>query len=368
MAPLPCRPFHCVAHAARRLARRALLVAAAGLTALAPGQSWAQANAPSGTDDKGYILTTATTGGTFYPVGVAIATVTKTRLAPSTGISLTAISSAGSAENITLMRKNEAQFAILQGISGAWAWRGDGPQGEAGQYRDLRSVTALWPNVEHFLVVRRLAPTGTMADLKGFNGKRFAIGRRNSGAENSGRYILDSIGIDPDAMSLAYLGYGPSADALINGTLEGANIPAGRPVSAITRAFAARGNRLAILAFTDEDLARVNGRFDLWRRHVVPAGTYPGQDKDVATIAQANVLAVRADVDDETVYQIVKTLYANLPLLNAIHPATKDMDLQKATDGLPMPLHPGAERYFREAGVTVPDASVFALSDGADTP
>ncbi|MGF1455814.1 MAG: TAXI family TRAP transporter solute-binding subunit [Alphaproteobacteria bacterium] len=362
MARIVCRPLRFFDRAVGSLPACVLALALASAAALVPSRADA---APK---DKGYILATATTGGTFYPVGVAIATVTKTRLAPSTGISLTAISSAGSAENITLMRKNEAQFAILQGISGAWAWRGDGPQGKDGQYRNIRAVTGLWPNVEHFLVVRRLAPTGTMADLKGFAGKRFALGRRNSGAENSGRYILQSIGIDPEIMSLAYLGYGPSADALINGTLDGANIPAGRPVSAVTRAFAARGGGLALLAFSDQDLAQVNERFDLWRRHVVPAGTYPGQDEPVATIAQANVLAVRADVDEETVYQIVKTLYGNLVLLNAIHPATKDIDLQTATDGLPMPLHPGAERFFREAGVALPDPSAFATSDETGTP
>ncbi len=324
--------------------------------------------APTTAQERNYILTTATTGGTFYPVGVAIATVTKTRLAPSTGISLTAISSAGSAENITLMKKDEAQFAILQGVSGAWAWRGDGPQGKDGQWRGARAVTALWPNVEHFLVLARHAPTGTMADLAKWSGKRFAIGRRNSGAENSGRHILSALDIDPDIMSLAYLGYGPSADALINGTLDGANIPAGRPVTAVTRAYAARGKSLTLLAFTDEQLANVNEGLDLWRPHVIPAGTYPGQDKDIRSIAQANFLAVRADMDDETVYAIVKTLYDNLALLGAIHPATKAMTLADGPLGLPMPLHPGAERYFRDAGVALPEPRDWGLDDDGPTP
>ena len=77
--------------------------------------------------NRPYILTTATTGGTYYPVGVALATITKAQLYDTKGISLSAISSAGSMENIKLMRDNQAQFAILQGIFGAWGWHGDGP-------------------------------------------------------------------------------------------------------------------------------------------------------------------------------------------------------------------------------------------------
>ncbi len=333
-------------------ARLALVLCGlATLICAGPEDARAQSDEPR----KSFILTTATTGGTFYPVGVAIATVTKTQLAPTTGISLTAISSAGSAENISLLKKNEAQFAILQGIYGAWTWRGEGPQGAEGQWKGARAITALWPNVEHFIVPRRLAPTGTMADLSGFTGKRFAIGRRNSGAEGSGRHILNALGIDADGLSLSYLGYGPSADALINGTVDGVNIPAGPPVSAVTRAFAARGKDLVILSFTDDQLDRINEGINVWYQDVIPAGTYPGQDTDIPAAAQPNFLAVRADMDAEVVYQITQSLYTNLALLNAIHPATKAMSLEKAFVGLPMPLHPGAARFFREQGLTPPD-------------
>ena len=93
----------------------------------------------------------------------------------------------------------------------------------------------------------------------------------------------------------------------------------------------------------------------MWTGYRIPAGTYPGQKADVDTIAQPNFLAVRADVPENDVYLITKTIYENLGFLRAIHKATNAMALEKAIAGLPAPLHPGAARYFREAGLDIPE-------------
>lgn len=130
--------------------------------------------------------------------------------------------------------------------------------------------------------------------------------------------------------------------------------PAGAPTSAVTRAVAAMGDKVKVLNFTDEQITRADGGLNLWTRYIIKANTYPGQTEDINTIAQPNFLAVRADLDEEAVYQITKTIYENLPFLNAIHKATKVMALEKALDGLPMPLHPGAAKYFKEAGLDIP--------------
>ncbi|KAA5606538.1 TAXI family TRAP transporter solute-binding subunit [Roseospira marina] len=303
-----------------------------------------------------YTLATATTGGTYYPVGVALATLTKVKLEPKTGVSMSAITSAGSGENVKLLREDQAQFAILQGLYGKWAWNGTGAMESEGPQEWLRSVTMLWQNVEHFGIRSGMASTGTVADLANLKGRGFSIGKKNSGTEGSGREILTNLGYDVDDLfDVAYLGYGPSAEAFVNGTIDGFNIPAGPPVGAITQAFAGAGDDLTILDFTDEDIAKANGEGELWTRFVIPAGTYPGQGKDINTIAQPNILAVHQDVDEESVYQITKAIYENLPFLNNIHPATKAMALDKAIAGLPAPLHPGAARYFEEQGVTIPD-------------
>ena len=300
-----------------------------------------------------YILTTATTGGTYYPVGVALATITKSQLYDTEGIALSAISSAGSMENIKLMRDNQAQFALLQGIFAAWAWNGEGPIGRPQPW--LRSVGAMWQNADHFVLLSELASTGSIADLDQLSGERFAIGARNSGAERSGRHILESIGIDyENTTSLAYMGYGATANAIQDGTIVGMNIPAGVPVTAITRAFAMVGEDLALLSFSDEQLARVNERYPLWIRYVIPAGTYPNLDQDVQSIAHPNVLAVRADIPDDVVYQVTRAIFENLPALREIHKATREVTLDAALTGLGAPLHPGAIRYYREKGLDIP--------------
>jgi uncharacterized protein len=317
--------------------------------ALAGGDARAQ-------DTRDYILATATTGGTYYPVGVALATLTKVKLEPTEGISMSAISSAGSGENVKLMRENQAQFAILQGLFGAWAADGSGMLEAEGPQPNLRSISMLWVNVEHFVVTRDMAKTGTVDDLADFNGASFSIGARNSGTEGSGRAILAGLGIDPEEVfDVVYLGYTPSAEALQNGTIKGANLPGGVPVSAIAQAYAALGDNLVILEFTDEQIERANSQFELWPPYEIPAGAYPGQNEPVRTIAQPNFLAVNEDIPEEDVYLITKTMYENLPFLHNIHAATRDMDLEQALAGLPIPLHPGAVRFYEEVGLEIPD-------------
>jgi len=305
-------------------------------------------------EKRSYILATASTGGTYYPVGVALATLTKVKLEPKHKISLSAINSAGSGENVKLLRENEAQFAILQGLYGAWAWNGDGALKSSGPQKNLRSVSMLWQNVEQFAVKSDYVKSGTISDLSGLTDTKFSIGKKNSGTEGSGRQILGGLGMNADGFDLAYMGYGPSADALQNGTVKGMNIPSGVPTSAITRAYAALGSDMTILDFTDEQISQANGNYQLWTRFVIPANTYPGQTKDINTMAQPNFLAVRDDLSDEDVYLLTKTIYENLPFLNGIHKATKAMAIDKAIAGLPVPLHPGAARYYQEMGVNIP--------------
>lgn len=303
--------------------------------------------------NRPYILTTATTGGTYYPVGVALATITKAQLFETEGISLSAISSAGSMENIKLMRDNQAQFALLQGIFAAWAWKGDGPISRPQPW--LRSIGAMWQNTDHFVLLTELTTDGTIMDLDKLDGHRFVLGARNSGAQWSGDHILRSLGIDyENKFSLAYMGYGPTAGAIQDGTIVGMNIPAGVPVTGITRAFAMAGEDLTLLRFSDAHLTQVNATYPLWSRYVIPANTYPNQPEAIQTIAHPNVLAVRADIPDEAVYKITRAIFDNLAALHEIHKATREVTLDNALTGLGAPLHPGAARYYREQGIEIP--------------
>ena len=300
------------------------------------------------------IIATATTGGTYSPVGVAIGTLISIKLAKENQITATAINSAGSGENVQMLKNKEAQLAILQALFGLNAYNGEGPY-EGKAVKDFRSVTMLWENVEHFTVLAKYNKTGTVEDLRNF-GQKFSIGKRGSGTEGSGRTILAALGIDPEKeMTLEYLAYTPSAQAMMDGRIVGMNTPAGPPVAAVTQLFAQLGSKkIKVLDFSDEQLATIQQKYPIWNRFVVKAETYPGQKEDINTISQPNFLAVHPEVAEETVYLITKTIYENLPFLNNIHKATKAMSLERAVSGLPVPLHPGAAKYYKEQGIAIP--------------
>lgn len=302
-------------------------------------------------DDKNLIIATATTGGTYYPVGVAIGTLISVKLAGPHQITATAINSAGSGENVQMLKNKETDMAILQALFGQEAYNGTGSY-EGKPMKEFRAVTMLWENVEHFTLLNKYVKTGTMADLKNL-GQKYSIGKRGSGTEGSGRTILAALGIDPEKdMIPEYLAYSPSASAMMDGRIVGANLPAGPPVAAVTQLFAQVGAKgVTVLDFTDEELHRLHEKYPIWTRYVIKAKMYPGQEKDIRTVAQPNFLACRPDLPEETVYLITKTIFENLSFLHNIHKATTAMTIQRATLGLPVPLHPGAERYYREKGI-----------------
>jgi len=307
-------------------------------------------------DDRNLIIATATPGGTYYPVGVAIGTLISMKLKASHGIQATAINSAGSGENIAMLKKKEADLALLQSLFGHEAYAGEGMYAGKPE-RDFRAITMLWKNVEHFPILKEYVKTGTIVDLKNLGGKPFSIGKRGSGTEGSGRAILKSLGFNVDKdFKLEYLDYNQSVDAMMDKRIGAANIPAGVPAAAITQLYAQLGEKGSIvLDFTDEQLNKVRSSYPIWVRYVIKKGTYPGQTKDIRTIAQPNILVARKDLSEQTVYLITKTIFENLRFLANIHPATKELSLNEALDGLPVPLHPGAYKYYKEKGLKIPE-------------
>lgn len=321
------------------------------LKALATGASLAAfATVAQGQD---YVLNTASTGGTYHPVGTAISTLANVRLLPSEGFSLTAVNSAGSGANVQALGAGTADFAILQGLFGSYAATGTGPITEPQE--NLRSVTMLWQNVEQFVVANEFVETGTVGDMTALAGMSAGMGRQNSGTIGSNGVLLAGLGLDINTdFSLVDAGYGPTADAMANGQAVVGGFPSGPPTGAITQLMAGNQGEFTILDVTADQLAAMDAGRNLWVPFTIAAGTYPGQDADINTIAQPNFLAVNADVSEEHVYLLTRTMYENLAFLQAIHPATNAMSTDAATAGLPVPLHPGAQRYYEEIGLEIP--------------
>lgn len=308
-----------------------------------------------GAVSRDYTVATASIGGTYYPIGTAIATLVKLRLKALHDISMTAITTAGSIENVGMLARDETAFAILQGYVGREAWDGNLATSEGDPRATLRSVAGLWPNVEQFVVLVEAAPTGSIEDLITLKGRRVAFGGERSGTLASNSALLAAFGLDVSRdFELVHMGYGPAIDALQNGEVAAIGIPAGVPTKSLARLKATLGERAVILEFSAAQAERADGGRMIWRPYQIPEGTYSGQPRPVNTIAQPNFLAVRADVPDEDVYRIVEAIFSDLPFLRSLHSAVEYMSLDNAVAGLPMPLHPGALRFFRQSGVEIP--------------
>lgn len=305
--------------------------------------------------DHNYRLATATPGGTYYPVGQAISALVESKVQTTPSISIAVLETAGSRENLDLLRLGKADFGILQSLHGVYAWSGRGSREEQGPQKDLRAVTMLWPEVEQFVVRSEFATTGTIDDLVALKGSAMALGEANSGAIETNRLLLKNLGIDIDGdFKLFHGSYDASADAVVSGQVVGMGTPSGIPTEAVTRAFAVMGKGVRLLSFTPKQISKTVAGLGAWTNYTITAGTYPGQNTDIQTIAQFSFLAVRADVPEDDVYRITQTLYDNLPALHRVHQATKEMRLENALLGLPVPLHPGAAKFYTENRIRVP--------------
>jgi len=304
-------------------------------------------------EEEKLIIATAAKNGAYYPVGVAISTLLSNKLVKKHDTAVRAIETSGPLENIQLLEGRKADLAILRGLEASMAFQGRGPYCEP--LTGFKSISMLWENAEHFILLAQQVKAGNIRDLKGLKNE-YSLGPRGSGIEISGQTILEILGLDLEKdITLIYLDNDPAFRALVAGRIGGLYLSAGPPVGIVERLYSELGaKKITLLEFTDEQLQRLRNVFPIWTRYVLKAGTYSDQQKDINTIAQPNFLACRADLPEDTVYLITKTIYENLQFMRNIHPATKAIKLERALSGLPVPLHRGAARFFMEKGVAVP--------------
>lgn len=294
-------------------------------------------------------VATASTGGTYYPMGVGLANVWSHHIKQE-NIQVTGQSSASSIENIDLLQKNEAQLAILQSLIAVEAYQGV-RSFKNHPYQDLRSISVLWPNVEHFVLVDDKVKDGTLNDIAG---TRFSVGPQASGTEQSTLIILQGVNLSKQKIHPEYLGYGDTVSAMRDGRLDGGALPAGVPASAVTDMYAS-GVPARILNVTDEQLKRINAIANSWFRFIIKPETYPRQKQPIHTIAQPNILMTTRKIDEKTIYELTKVMFENQKEVHQIHSSAKYILPENALKGVSVPLHLGAYRYYREIGLNIPD-------------
>ena len=207
----------------------------------------------------------------------------------------------------------------------------------------LRGVAAIYPNFVQ-IVASKESGIKTLADLKG---KRLSVGAPKSGTELNARAILEAAGISyKDLGKVEYLPFGESVELMKNRQLDATLQSAGLGVASI-RDLAA-SVPITVVAVPAAVVDKAGAPFV---KQMIPANTYDGQPEGVETAAVVNYLVTRSGVSDDLVYKMTKAIFESLPELQAAHSAAKAIDLKKATLGMPVPLHPGAARYFKEHGV-----------------
>lgn len=288
-------------------------------------------------------IATATMGGTWYPMGVGFANLITDKL-KGESITMTAQSSAGSIENINMLREGETDLAMLIGFLGKMAWDGMG-QFQGKSFKGFRSILAMQTNLRHDVILADKAKTGTFADLDGLH---YNVGAAGSGAEQTISIILKALNIK---IKPEHLGYSQAVEAIKDRRIDGGTFAAVPPVPGVTELFNSP-TKVSLLSFTQQQLAQINATLNAWIMLTIPANTYPKQTQPVQTLGEPIFVACRADLEEEVVYRILKTLYANMGEMAKVH--SQGGTFFQKIEGLPVPLHPGAIRFWKEQGLAIP--------------
>jgi len=312
------------------LSRRLCATALAGAMLALPMQAYA---------DQFINILTGGTGGVYYPLGVAISKVYAEKIKDSKP---SVQSTKASVENLNLIQQGKGELAFTLGDSLADAWKGNAEVGFKAKLDKLRTVAAIYPN---YIQIAALKDSGikTLADLKG---KRISVGAPRSGTELNARAILEGAGMSyKDLGKVEYLPFNESVELMKNRQLDATLISAGLGVSAIRDLCASV--ECVIVEIPKSVVEKIGTPY---QSAVIPGGTYPGNDKDVTAAAVQNYLVTNAKLSDDLVYQMTKDLFDALPTLQAAHAAAKAIKLDAAAKNPPVPLHPGAEKFYKEKG------------------
>ena len=279
--------------------------------------------------------------GVYYPLGVALSQVYAKSIP---NVRSTAQVTKASAENLNLLQAGRGELALTLADALSDAWNGNEEAGFKTKLDKLRGLSGTYNN---YIQIVANADSGikTLADLKG---KRISVGAARSGTELNARAIFKAAGLAySDLAKVEYLPFGESVELIKNRQLDATLQSAGLGVASIRDL--ATAIKIVVIPVPADVVARVGD--PAYQATVIPANTYNGQTADVATAAIPNFLVTHSGVSDELAYQMAKTMYENLDTLYAAHNAAKAIKRENAIKGMPVPLHPGAERYYKEVGL-----------------
>ncbi|WP_295812747.1 TAXI family TRAP transporter solute-binding subunit [uncultured Nitratireductor sp.] len=308
---------------------------AAGAVALSLGL------APAGAVAQEFInVLTGGTSGVYYPLGSQLSKIYGENIE---GVRTQVQSTKASVENLNLLQQGRGEIAFALGDSVKSAWEGDAEAGFDQKLDKLRAIAAIYPNYIQ-IVASQESGIKEFGDLKG---KGLSVGAPKSGTELNAQRIFGAMDMSYDDLGKTeYLPFGESVELIKNRQLDATLQSAGLGVASI------KDLALSLpvtLVSVPESVAETLGAPFI--AATIPAGTYEGQSEDVPTLAITNILVSHSDVSDDVAYEMTKQLFENLDDMVAAHAAAKAISAENGAKGLPLPLHPGAERYYKEKGL-----------------
>ena len=285
---------------------------------------------------------TASASGALYAVGAAITNLWDTKL---DYVRASSQASAGGIANLNLVSEGEAQVSIAIS-SNCWQCLNGTESFKDYAYKDLKVIAGLYFNPNQVVVTQK-SNINNLAEVKG---KRFAVASAGSSVYGECLNHFEAAGLNfPSDINCEYITFTDAADMLQNGTIDGAWIMSGAPASAVTQAMTAG---CKILDVSDDIIKILQNKFPWYASMIIPAGTYPNQDKDVNTSAIKMVMFCRGDLDEQTVYDLTKTFWENIDELGQAQANLKGLKVSEAVKDIAgLPLHSGAAKYYKEAGV-----------------
>ena len=316
---------------------------AAEAEAEAPAEEAAPAEEKTESPSANLTMGTGGESGTYYAFGGVLANY----IGQKTNVNVTVVSSGGSAANISdIVLNKTVELATVQSDVMTYAYNGTNSFAESGALSDFRVLGALY--AETVQIVTCDPNLTSVADLKG---KNVCVGDVGSGTYYNTIDVLAAYDMTIDDIKPIYQSFGDSAESLKDGKIDAAFLCAGAPTTAVTDL--ATSKPVYLISIDDEHMDKILTDCPWYAALTIPAGTYSGFDQDATTITVKATLICSADLDEDVAYTIVSTIYEGAADITALHAKGAELSLEFATDGIAVPFHAGAAKYFEEKGVTV---------------